>query len=80
MKITELRRKSEEELKKVLEDDREKLRQLRFDLSAGKVKNVKEVQRVKKEIAQILTLLTELCSSGAKVKKRTKSSSLKTYA
>ncbi len=59
MKIAELRKKSKEELQKILIDNRERLRQLRFDLSAGKVKNVKEVRTVKKEIAQILTLLKE---------------------
>jgi len=75
MKIDELRRKSKEEIQKVLRDDREKLRQLKFDLVTGKVKNVREIRKVKKEIAQILTLLTELRGSGAKVKKRTKSSS-----
>ncbi|MCX6759301.1 MAG: 50S ribosomal protein L29 [Candidatus Nealsonbacteria bacterium] len=75
MKIDELRRKSKEEIQKILRDDREKLRQLRFDLITGKVKNVREIRKVKKEIAQILTLLTELHGSGAKVKKRTKSSS-----
>jgi len=53
----ELKQKSKEELQKTLEDDREKLRQLRFDLSAGKVKNVREIRNVKKEIARILTLL-----------------------
>jgi large subunit ribosomal protein L29 len=52
-----LKQKSKEELQKTLEDDREKLRQLRFDLSAGKVKNVREIRNVKKEIARILTLL-----------------------
>ena len=57
MKIKELKQKPKEELLKFLEEDREKLRQLRFDLSAGKVKNVREVRRIKKEIAQILTLL-----------------------
>ena len=57
MKIIELRRKPKEELKKILQDNREKLRQLRFDLSAGKVKNVREIRHLKKEIAQILTLV-----------------------
>jgi len=57
MKINELKQKSKEEIKKTLEDDREKLRQLRFDLSAGKVKNVREIRNIKKEIARILTLL-----------------------
>ncbi len=57
MKIAEMRKVSKEELQKILVDNREKLRQLRFDLSAGKVKNVREIRKVKKEIAQILTLL-----------------------
>ena len=57
MKIAELRRKSKPELKKLLNDNGEKLRQLRFDLSAGKVKNVREIRRIKREIAQILTIL-----------------------
>jgi ribosomal protein L29 len=57
MKITELRQKSKEELQNILEKEREKLRQLRFDLAAGKVKNVKEIHNLKKEIARILTLL-----------------------
>lgn len=60
MKLTELRRKSKGELKKTLEDSREKLRQLRFDLSAGKVKNVRGIRKIKKEIAQILTLLKNI--------------------
>ncbi len=57
MNLTELRQKSKEELQKILGDSREKLRQLRFNLSAGKVKNVREIRSLKKEIAQILTLL-----------------------
>ena len=52
-----MRQKSKEELKKILEEDREKLRQLRFNLSSGKVKNIKEISHSKKEIARILTLL-----------------------
>ena len=68
MKIIELRRKPKEELKKILQDNREKLRQLRFDLSAGKVKNVKEIRHLKKEIAQILTLITESRNNGTKAK------------
>lgn len=57
MKITELRQKPKGELHKILQDDREKLRQLRFDLVSGKIKNVREVRKIKKEIAQILTSL-----------------------
>lgn len=57
MKIQELRQKPKGELHKILQDNREKLRQLRFDLVSGKIKNVREVRKVKKEIARILTLL-----------------------
>ncbi|MFH1582590.1 MAG: 50S ribosomal protein L29 [bacterium] len=60
MKIVELRQKNKSDLEKLLAEDRDSLRQLRFDLSAGKVKNVKEVQKTKKEIAQILTLIKSL--------------------
>ena len=56
-KIAELRQKSKLELQKLLQDNRERLRQLRFDLAAGKVKNVREIRLIKKDIARILTLL-----------------------
>lgn len=56
MNIQELRQKNEAELKKILEDNRKKLNQLRFDLEAGKVKNVREIRKIKKDIARILTL------------------------
>ena len=59
MKITELRQKPKGELHKILQDNREKLRQLRFDLVSGKIKNVREVRKVKKEIAQVLTILNQ---------------------
>jgi len=57
MKTSELRQKSRAELQKLLQDNRERLRQLRFDLAAGKVKNVREIRLIKKDIARILTLL-----------------------
>jgi len=57
MRIEEIRQKSKEELKRLLAESREKLRQLKFDLSSGKVKNVREIRQIKKDIARILTLL-----------------------
>jgi large subunit ribosomal protein L29 len=57
MKTNEFQRKSETELKNLLRDDREKLRQLRFDLASGKVKNVREIRKIKKDVARILTTL-----------------------
>ena len=59
MKIKELRNKDEKALRKMESVLREKLRGLRFDLQAGKVKNVKEVKEVKRTIARILTLIKE---------------------
>jgi large subunit ribosomal protein L29 len=59
MKIVELRQKTKNELEKILADSRERLRQLRFDLAAGKVKNVREIHLLKKDIARILTLLRQ---------------------
>jgi len=55
--IKELRKKTKEEIQKILTDNREKLKQLRFDLAAGKVKNVREVREIKKNIARILTII-----------------------
>ena len=56
MKIAQLREKSKEELQQMLEGQKASLRQLRFDLAAGKVKNVREIRQTRKTIAQILTL------------------------
>ena len=35
------------------------LRELRFNLTGGKVKNIKEIHQTKKDIARALTLLNE---------------------
>lgn len=59
MKIKELKTLSNEELAKKIKDARERLRQLRFDLAAGKVKNVREIRQTRKEIARIKTLLNQ---------------------
>lgn len=59
MKAKEMRQKSKDELEKIIKDDREKIRQLRFNLSSGKVKNIKEAGNLKKKIARVLTILKE---------------------
>ena len=55
--MEDLNKKTENELKQMLVDKREALRVFRFAMSGGKVKNLKEGQNLKKEIAQIMTLL-----------------------
>ena len=59
MKLSDLRQRTESELKKTIEENREKLRDLRFNLASGKVKNVREIRKLRKEIARIITLLKE---------------------
>jgi len=60
MKITELSQKPKNELQDLLSEKRERLRQLRFSISSGKVKNVREIRMIKKDIARILTILKEI--------------------
>jgi len=62
MKARELIKKSEKELHKTLDESREKLRQLNFDLASGKVKNVREIRRIKRDIARILTIINNKIS------------------
>lgn len=59
MKIQELKQKSNKELTKLLIESRERLRNLKFDLASGKVKNVRQIRALKKEIARTLTILKE---------------------
>lgn len=59
MKVEDIRRKKEPELAKDLKDLREKLRDLRFNLASGKVKDIREVRAVKRDIARILTIINE---------------------
>lgn len=59
MKTEELKQKSEKELERILQENREKLRQLQFDLVSGKVKNVREIRKIKRDIARMLTMLCQ---------------------
>jgi len=57
--MKELINKTEKELKVLLSEKKEALRVFRFAMSGGKIKNLKEGQNLKKEIAQIMTLLNK---------------------
>lgn len=59
MNTQELRKKSRNELDKMLSDERERLRDLTFRLSGAQLKNVRELHVAKKNIARILTVLNE---------------------
>lgn len=53
----ELKNRSVEELHKKLGENRTQLQSLKFDLAAGKIKNVSMIHKTKKNIARILTII-----------------------
>jgi ribosomal protein L29 len=57
--MKELLNKTENELKQMLKDKREALRAFRFAMAGSKTKNLKEGAKLKKEIAQIMTVLNK---------------------
>jgi large subunit ribosomal protein L29 len=59
MKAADLRKKDKKELGKNVQELRKKLSDLRFQFSSGKLKNVKEINNTKKELARILTIIKE---------------------
>lgn len=56
MTIKELRQLSEAERIRLLQESREKVRELRFKAARRELKNVREVRALKRTIARILTL------------------------
>ena len=57
--IEELKTKPAAELEKLLRESRERLRVMKFDLAAGKVKNINEIQMLRKNVARISTFLEQ---------------------
>jgi ribosomal protein L29 len=53
----ELKKHDINDLRKKLNVSRSGLRSLRFDLAAGKIKNVSLIHKTKKDIARILTAI-----------------------
>jgi len=59
MDIKELRKKTEEELIKLLKLTQEQFRDLRFQVMAKQHKDVRDLRQVKRDIARIKTILKE---------------------
>ena len=55
--MTDLKKKSTNELQKELLEKREELRQFRFGVSGSKVRNIKAGQNLQREISRTLTEL-----------------------
>ncbi len=57
MKPQEIRQKSNQELQKLLKEKKSRAVELRMHIHSGNVRNVKEFQQTKKDIARIYTIL-----------------------
>lgn len=58
-KTADIRKKSDEELKKMAAEYRETVRGLRFKIASKELKNNQQMRLIKKDIARILTILRE---------------------
>ena len=59
MEFKELQKKEIKDLHKILNESREKLRDLRFKDANKQLKNVQEIRKIRTVIAQVLTLLND---------------------
>lgn len=59
MQAKEIRNRDQKELQELLLNSRKRLSDMKFDVSAKKLKNIKELSLLKKEIARILTVINE---------------------
>ncbi|MBU6500785.1 MAG: 50S ribosomal protein L29 [Patescibacteria group bacterium] len=57
--IQDLKSKPKAELLNFVKEGRERLRVLRFDLAAGKVKDVTELRSMRKDLARALTFIKQ---------------------
>ncbi len=66
MKTSELRALTIDELKNKESDLRKELFNLRFQKATGEIENPMRIRAVRKDIARILTVVTEKTKSGKK--------------
>jgi large subunit ribosomal protein L29 len=59
MKAEEFKGKSADELKKILLEKRKEQFNLRFQLSGGQLENTAQMRKIRREIAQVKTFITQ---------------------
>ncbi|OGG43894.1 50S ribosomal protein L29 [Candidatus Kaiserbacteria bacterium RIFCSPHIGHO2_01_FULL_48_10] len=59
MKPVDVRKKSPEDLQKLLNELQADLREFRFGMSGGRTKNVKKARAIRADIARVHTILSE---------------------
>lgn len=57
--IQELKNKQDAELARLVRDKNEELRTLKFDLAAGKVKDISKIREARKTVARAKTFLKQ---------------------
>ena len=57
--IQELKNKGEGELMRLVKDKGDELRVLKFDLAAGKVKDISKIREARKAVARAMTVLRQ---------------------
>jgi large subunit ribosomal protein L29 len=57
MKFAELKNKSEKELKEMIWEKQEEMHQTRFKASEGQLKNPSVIKKIRRTIAQLVTLV-----------------------
>lgn len=62
MKIEDIRKKTNKELQKLLAEQRDELREVRFKVASRQFKNYKKVNQIKRDIAKVLTVFKEKSS------------------
>jgi ribosomal protein L29 len=60
MKIIDLKKKTKAEMEKMLEEKKVALNAFKFGIAGSKIKNVREGRNIRKEIAQIITILKDV--------------------
>ncbi|MCL4405147.1 50S ribosomal protein L29 [Patescibacteria group bacterium] len=62
--IQKLKEMSSQEMERVIGNAREDLRKLKFDLAAGKVKDIRSVSEARKKIARLMTFVRGKVDQG----------------
>ena len=63
MKAIDVRKKSQDELAKLLAELETELREFRFEMSGGRIKNVKRAREIRADIARVKTVMHERLSA-----------------
>ncbi len=65
MNAKDIRERSDDELRKTLGDLEEQLFKLRFQKSTGQIENPIKIREVRKDIARVMTVMTERQAEGS---------------